>query len=68
MSFTVALTWVPTDFSGKLVARSEVDFHLVAYPLGAVPFEFLVPETAVVLNVGVGFAMGEFLAVRAWVG
>jgi hypothetical protein len=57
VSFAVALTWVPTHLSGKLVAKSVVDLHLVAYPLGAVPLEFIVPETAVVLNVGVGFAM-----------
>ena len=68
VSFTVALTWVPTHVSGKLVARSVVDLHLVTYPFGVVPLEFLVPETAVVLNGGVGFAMVEFLAVWAWVG
>ena len=60
--------WVPTHVSGKLVARSVVDFHLVANPLGVVPFEFLVPETVVILNVGVGFATVEFLAVQAWIG
>ena len=43
VSFTVAFTWVPTHVSGKLVTRSVGDFHLIAYPLGTVPFEFLVP-------------------------
>ena len=68
LSFALALAWVPTHFGCKLVARSVGDLHLVTNPLGTVPLEFLVPETSVAWNVGVGLALGEFLAVQAWVG
>ena len=50
------------------MARSVGDLHLVTDPLGPVPLEFLVPETSVTWNVGVGLAPGELLAVQAWVG
>ena len=41
--------------------------HLVADPLGMVPFVLLVLETPVLQNVCLGFAMGNILAMWAWI-
>ena len=56
------LVLVPTHVCREFVVWCVQEFHLVADPLGAVPFVALVPEAAILFDIGMGLTLGVFLA------